>query len=213
MQFKEGSTVYTSNGHTVGDVERFVIDPRTHEVVGLVVREGFLFTEDRVIPVDMVKEADEDRVTLATDDTHPDKFPLYKVTHYVAPQGEDFVEEYSDSSIPTYYYPPYGAPLWFGGEGIVMSKPVGVQVETRNVPAGTVALKEGAKVISLDDKHVGNIERVYTDDHSQITHFAVTHGLLFREEKVVPMSWVSEILDDEVHLAVNEKTLNQLNNR
>lgn len=213
MQFKEGTTVYTSNGDTVGDIERFVIDPRTQEIVGLVVREGFWFTEDRVIPVDMVKESAEDRVTLATDGTHPDEFPLYKETHYVSPQEPDLVEEYTDTTIPTYYYPPYGVPVWFGAEGIPYGEPVGVKVETVNIPEGTIALKEGSRVISVDDKHVGNVERVYTNDHSRITHFAITQGFLFKEEKVLPMTWVSDILDDEVHLAVSAKTLDQLNTR
>ncbi|MAU12492.1 MAG: hypothetical protein CL607_21905 [Anaerolineaceae bacterium] len=213
MQFKEGATVYTSNGDTVGDIERFVIDPRDHEVIGLVVRKGFLFTEDRVVPVDMVKESEEDRVTLATDRRNADDFPVYKETHYVTPEEADLADRYTRTTTPTYYYPPYGVPMWFGAGRVPYAEPVGVEVEERNIPAGSVALKEGANVISLDDKHVGDVERVYTDANSDITHFAITQGLLFKDEKVLPLSWVSDIRDDEVHLAVTAKTLEQLNTR
>jgi hypothetical protein len=33
----------------------------------------------------------------------------------------------------------------------------------RQIPEGTVALEEGAKVIGSDGEHVGKIERIFTD--------------------------------------------------
>lgn len=47
MQFKDGANVYTADGHTVGSIDRVVIDPRTNEVTHVVVRRRLFFTEDQ----------------------------------------------------------------------------------------------------------------------------------------------------------------------
>ena len=57
----------------------------------------------------------------------------------------------------------------------------------RNIPEGTIALKEGAKVVTSDDKHVGNVERVFVDASAdKATHFLITQGVFFKARKVVP---------------------------
>jgi hypothetical protein len=77
------------------------------------------------------------------------------------------------------------------------------QVTYRNIPAGTIPVATGASVISHDGKHVGNVARVITDTATQaVTHLVISQGLLFREEKYVPMMWVDVVDEDEIHLVV-----------
>ena len=64
MQFVQGAGVYTADDQQVGHVDRVVIDPKTLEVTHIVVQKGFLFTEDKVVPLDLIAEANEDRVAL-----------------------------------------------------------------------------------------------------------------------------------------------------
>jgi uncharacterized protein YrrD len=51
MELKEGATVKTNDGQKVGTIDRIVVDPATNEVTHIVIEKGFLFTEDRILPV------------------------------------------------------------------------------------------------------------------------------------------------------------------
>lgn len=209
MKFKEGTTVYTADGDKVGDIERFVLDPRERKVIGLVVRKGFLFTEDKVIPMDKIDTQNPDRVVLRTDVDVDKDLPPYEQTHYVAPTESEVSAVYeADYFDPIYYNPPPRAATWYVGG--VYGAP-SVPVAKKNIPEEAVVLEEGADVISRDGENVGDIAKVYTDDHSgEITHFSVKQGLLFTEEKVIPAGWVEDLREEKVRLAVNAKTLEKL---
>ena len=60
MQFKRGANVYTADGDRVGDVERVVLDPRSKEVTHIVVDKGFLFDDDRVVPLNLIAGVEDD---------------------------------------------------------------------------------------------------------------------------------------------------------
>ena len=81
----------------------------------------------------------------------------------------------------------------------------------QNIPEGTVALEEGAKVMSQDEKHIGNIAQVVVDpEDNRVTHFVVDEGLLFRDRKLIPVLWISEIDEDAVYLSATAKVLERL---
>jgi uncharacterized protein YrrD len=74
-----------------------------------------------------------------------------------------------------------------------------------------VALEEGARVISADDKQVGNIEQLVVDpqDH-RVSHFVIGEGLFFKERKLIPVTWISTIGEKEVYLSVKSGTLERV---
>ena len=81
----------------------------------------------------------------------------------------------------------------------------------QNIPEETVALKEGADVISADGDHMGDVERVLADpDSNQATHFLISKGLLLKEKKLIPAAWVSRVTENEVYLAVGSKLVDRL---
>jgi hypothetical protein len=81
----------------------------------------------------------------------------------------------------------------------------------QNIPEGTVALKEGAKVLTADDKHIGNVDRVLADPSDErATHLIITQGLLTKEKKLIPMEWVMMLGEESVHLNVTEAEINAL---
>jgi hypothetical protein len=105
-------------------------------------------------------------------------------------------------------------PVVYGNPGfgpIVMQPPPEEQVVTQveqHIPQGTVAMKEGAKVITADGKHVGNVERVLADASlEQITNLEISKGLLTKEWRLIPMKWVESIDEDDVYLRVNESAI------
>jgi uncharacterized protein YrrD len=219
MQFKEGTYVVTADGKEVGNVDRVVIDPGTKQVTHLVIRQGLLITQDKVLPIDLIDTATREQVTLKPRADNLPELPDFEETHYVT-IDEDEARAGSppavDYASPLYWYPPLGATRWgYPAPGYPAqpsyAEPV-VETETElNIPEGTVALKEGAKVYSADGEQVGNIERIFTSPNTnQATHLLISQGLILKNKKLVPMSWASTVGEDEVYLMVSSRVLDKL---
>lgn len=223
MQFRDGASVFTSTGEEVGHIGRVVIDPRTKEITHVVVRQGFLFTEDKLVPIGLIASADEKRVTLQREAGDLDDLQPYQEAQYIAIHEDEAramdypVGEYVP---PIYGYPPYGtvwpaypgaAPGHIGASPIAQPEQAYTTRVEPNIPEGTSALREGARVFSSDDKHVGEIESVLVDEHSsRVTHFVISQGLFFKDRKLIPAYWVRTMGEDEVYLGVGSGTLEQL---
>ncbi len=218
MRFKQGTHVYTSDQQDVGTVDRVVLDPATDEVTGLVVRKGWLFTEDKVVPVGMVETATEERVTLRRTEASLDKLPEFEETYYVPAEEYDYAADVTPAApyaAPLYTYPPAGT-AWWGYGSYIGVPPLGLEpdVATRtekNIPEGTVAVREGARVISQEGDHVGDIEEVIIDETSdRATHIVIARGLLFKERKLIPANWIKVAGEDEVILTVRTSVVEGL---
>lgn len=214
MRFTENAKVLAADGDKVGEVERVVIDPKTHQVTHIVVRKGLLFKEDKAVPVDLVASATEDTVALRPDAGDLETLPPFEEEHYVIVDERELARYGVDGPSypsPVIWYPPFGAaPPYVVKSGIGQADPV-VATTQRNVPEGTVALEEGADVISADDEHVGDVEQVLTDPLAdRVTHFVITEGLLLKERKLIPSQWVSTMTEDKVKLAVGSEFLERL---
>lgn len=205
MQFEQGADVYTAKGNKVGEIDRVVIDPKTHTVTHVVVQKGFLFTVDKVVPVSLIGPAIEDRVTLRENAGDLEALPDFEETDYVL-SSEDKL----------FWYPPTRSMWWHTGgylgfTGSFYPIPPYVAETERNIPEGTVALKDGAKVISSDDEHVGNVETILTDpQENRATHLVISRGLLSKEKKLIPTSWVAIVMSNEIHLAVDAQLIEAL---
>jgi len=218
MQFKRGADVFTSDGEKVGEIERVVIDPKTDEVTHVVVEKGFLLTVDKVVPISLIGPATEDRVTLREDAGDLEALPDFEDRHYVL-LGDEGLKEASSRGYarPLHWYPPVRTTWWHGGGYLGYPgffgypvPPYVVETE-RNIPEGTVALKEGAEVITKGGEHVGDLEAVLTDpEEDRATHLVISQGLLLKERKLVPTSWVSTVMSDQVHLAVGVRLIEGL---
>jgi uncharacterized protein YrrD len=215
MEFKEGANVFTAEEDKVGEIVRVVIDPMSAKVTHIVVQKGFLFTTDKVVPIDLIADATGGRVILHQGVKDLEALPDFQERHYV-PARRD--KAYPPGYVPPlHWYPPVGS-RWWGYSASVPypytmgypAPPFVIQTE-RNIPEGTVPLKEGAKVIGHDGEHVGDVERVFTDSQSErVTHFVISEGLLLKERTLVPATWVIRVVEDEVRLAVDADFLDAL---
>jgi uncharacterized protein YrrD len=61
---EEGSTVRSRDGEKVGEVHRLEFDAQTGRPTMLVIRKGFLFTEDIEVPAGLISSVDDDVVYL-----------------------------------------------------------------------------------------------------------------------------------------------------
>ncbi len=213
MELRDGAGVYTKTGDKVGGVDRVVIDPESREITHIVVRKGTILPKDKVVPTEMIDSADEDRVVLYAAGGDLDDLPDFEEEHFV-PAGNEFItgRGRAGAPMPLYWYPPLAGTSYAGGVYPRLEMDPGFAGRgrtVRNIPEDTVPLKEGAKVLAVDDESVGNIERIFTSD-DRVTHFIVSSGMISKTRKVVPVSWVNEIGEDEVYLNVGSELISSL---
>ena len=210
MLFKTGVDVYSSDNEKIGTLHRVVMDPKTKEVTHIVVKEGLLFTEDKVVPMDLVGSVTDDRISLQGSKEHLDELPVFEETHYVRP---DSTTEGAVDPDTLYWNPPADwSAAGFGRYPVAFfPQSLYVQKTEKNIPEGMIALAQGAKVVAEDGEHVGNIETLITDPKDdRVTHVVVSSGLLLKERKIIPAYWLSSVSDDEVHLSVESRLLERL---
>lgn len=209
MQFTDGAEVMNAEGKKVGEVDRVVMDPKTREITHIVVKKGLIFTEDKVIPLDRVETATEDRVTLKAGTEAMEDLPDFRDTEYIPMEdtGPDRMDR--RHAVPFTWY--YGEPglAWWDYPGFSMP-PYVAKTET-NIPEGTVAIEEGSRVYSRDEEDLGEVERVYVDsgDH-RASHITVVKGILSKERRTVPTAWIDSVREHEIRLAVNKAFVERL---
>jgi len=211
VQFKDGANVYTADGERVGTIERAVIEPGTKEVTHLVVEKGFLFTEDKVVPMSLVGPATENKVTLRDNAGDLEELPDFIESYYVS---TDTVDQRPQQQAPgigsIYWYPPIGSRPATGLFD-TNTRSQYVRETLKNIPEGSVALEEGAKVISSDDKPVGKIEQIFTDSpEDRVTHILISQGLIVKEKKLVPVNWIGSMSESEIKLVVSSRFIDTL---
>lgn len=228
MQFKKHAEVVSSDGEKIGTLDRVVIDPKTREVAYLVVRSGLLLPEDKLIPVGLLHSVEENRIEVKASRNDLNQLLRYDDQHYIpAEHWRDSVDD-----VDTYYwYPPAFGLHSMGQYPAFSAIPVTSRpdinpdptmkqtppVESvrpamdKDVPSNMVELKEGAKVIARDDKDVGHIERLLVDQETdRVTHLVLSRGMLLKQSKLVPAYWLTDVHDNEVHLAVDSDFLSKL---
>lgn len=200
MEFREGASVYTSDGDKAGHLHRVVIDPESNEVTHIVVQKGFLNNEDKVVPMEKVASAMQDEITLLCDSAELKEMSPLEISNYV-PARIAYDQGPHTFAVPGMYWDSPDAPSEYS-----------VAEESRHtIEDNLVALKEGASVVSADDKQLGNVERVLVDPASgEATHFVISQGLLLKSRKVVPIQLVDLLEDDKVYVDLRGQEVKDL---
>jgi sporulation protein YlmC with PRC-barrel domain len=212
MQLKQDASVKSANGEDLGRLDRVVIDPKTGDVTNIVVRKGFFFSEDRVIPVEWIESTNDEEIRLREDVEDFENLPVFEQAHYLnsedidARYGERTPRAYPSDAPPVYWYPPVASPMGFPAH---YTMPMAFETE-RNIPEGTIALKDNSKVFGNDGEDVGSLERVFSDEEGRVTHIVIIQGMLSKSRKLVPTHWIKSVAEDEIHLGVNSDYLDKL---
>lgn len=198
LEITEHTKVFTAHDEYVGKVDRIVIDPITRTVSHIVVHKGILLPEDKVIPVGGIATATEERVNLQRGN-HPDEFPSFIEHHYVSvdESGEDEVETTGGVSAPFVWYGPYGMASTLYDSSMR-------HVIERNIPERAIALEPGATVTAPGRSEVGRLEEVITTEAGMATHIVVTMSDPSLDRKAIPMHWVDNIAEKEIHLGATQ---------
>jgi uncharacterized protein YrrD len=211
MHYKKGTNIFAAHGEQIGVVEAVVMNPRSKKVSHLIVRKGWLFTEDKVLPIEWVEYEGVDNITLRADISNLDNLPDYEETHHVPVDVENYPEAYlAGYASPMYRYAPFGS--WLSLSGIPDATD-GTQIEKteENIPENRVVVEPGAIVRSNEGEHIGEVSRVLVDPQTNIaTHFVIGQGVLVRDHKLIPLDWVDSITRQEVRLLVGTKVLDRV---
>jgi sporulation protein YlmC with PRC-barrel domain len=211
MDFRRNADVFTSDGKKVGKIHRVVLDPRSKIVTDLVVKEGHLFTRDKVVSIDRVESGTELRATLKKGAEKPEDLPDFEEKHYFQVDKEETPRDREQARPIMWYFPLPRVAWWRTSPYPLYPRPPFVAATERNIPEGTVPLEEGAKVVSLDGEHVGDVERVYTEPEEQrITHLLLSQGVFSKEEKLIPTAWLDGIFENVVRLVVDAELIEGL---
>lgn len=210
MRFNFGTNILNSEEEKVAELDQVVIDPKTDEVTALIAKKGFLFPKDKVIPISLVMNSTDDYIKLYDFEGSFDDLEDFTETHFVKAETGRKNSMYS-SLPPLIAYPSLKAA---GGMGYVprINYPETIKPKTvKNIPEENVDIQENAKVIGLDGDHVGNVKEVLINPVSdRITHFVISKGIFFSEEKLIPVGWVSGFGSDKLKLVVNSNVIEQL---
>jgi uncharacterized protein YrrD len=200
LEIRLGTPVIAEGNDDLGKVDRVVASPGTGEVLGIVVRRGLLLRRDTVIPIDLVREADEYAVYVDARVERINELPEYR-------EGE-FVRAGAG----------WRSPEGRGPEGVVFSLPardVADDLERGRAgqtpgAAGGRPLRAGQRVVCRDGE-AGKLDLVLIDGKTgRATHFVVRRGLLFARDTIVPVSWVRDIDRDRIYLDLTRDELNRL---
>ena len=210
MRITDGADVVSAEGKKLGSVARVVVDARTKEVTHLVVGEGLVFTEEKVVPLNLVAGATDARITLQPDAGELEDMSEFEVDYFVpADEAADEGLDLPVHSPPAFYvYPPFlgtpGGPLQVDPRGPSV-------VAERRIPFDTVPLEEGATVLGYGGHKVGEVAGVLTHPgDNRLSHMLVRQGTLRHHEKLVPAEWIEAMDEDQVRLAVSAGTVNTL---
>ena len=185
MHYRLNAAVHGLGGDPVGHLNRLVVSPSAQEITHLIVHTGGLFGDERVVAVDQVEQAVSDVITLFRTVDDVGQLPVWT----------DVPVEGSELHHAVWSRPE--------GEDDATSPP-----NTTSATLSAILLREGVSVKSSDGVDVGDVETVATgSDATTITFLHVARGLMTRERHLVPISWVSRIGDDVVHLNVTQSTV------
>lgn len=213
MRIDIGKDVIGSDGEKIGSVDRLVLDSETKDLREFVVHKGMLWSEDRLVALDLVSELDADgNVHLNVASNDEDTMPRFlEETHRVADEDETRTLGFGTYVGAAPYAPVLFAPGAAGGQyqpgrGPFFDAPVTGQMvleTTTNLPEDSMTIDKGTTVIGRDGDKVGEVEEIIVDEHGNTTGFLVKAGFVFTHDVQVLMNLVDHMSGEEITLNVS----------
>lgn len=208
-----GQEVHGRDGK-LGEVQRVVVDADSDTVSELVVKHGFVFGNERLVPLDRVQRADgsvlyvdmDQEQFSSCDGFDPQRYRTAD-PDYSGPPGFDTESGRNFNYDATWA----GGPLLFFGGA---SKPLGYPGGEMRAPAETStgmwrpAIKAGDDVLSSDYEKVGEVAQFEAEAATgKPTRLVMKQGFLFKTETELPVDWLTELSDQGVVLTVPKDTV------
>jgi sporulation protein YlmC with PRC-barrel domain len=204
MILKFGMDVITSESEKAGKLETVIIDPATDKITHLIVREGLLFTKDKIVPFNLVVDGDEDRIQLREFEGDIEDLQDYREQDFV--HVENYINnQLGGKIVPLIYYSPLGISR---AQEIELE---GIKVTREKLNRETESLKEGLDVLSLDEENVGKVKEIILHPtEGKVTHVLISEGVLIKSKVLIPAAWIDSITGSEVKLFVDSSLVKNL---
>jgi sporulation protein YlmC with PRC-barrel domain len=208
MRIHLGADVVNFEGQVIGTVKQVVIDPVTRDIKDLIVEQGFLFTEDKVLPISLVMQADEQEVKLYQTDQDLDDLRTYREESYFP------ISIPPETKSPTALIP--GNYLAMRPRFVYKLPQKELAAHKKNIarnklPDHLRSLKIGANVVTLDEEKVGEVEEIMAvPETTKATHLVVSRGLVDQESILIPIDWLDKIDDEKITLLVDSTVIENL---
>jgi uncharacterized protein YrrD len=207
-----GKDVIANDGEKIGTVDRLVLDNETHNLIKFVVHKGVIFSEDRIVDIDMISKIDSDgnvHVSVASDDERSLP-PFVEDTYRVADEEVTRHLDYGTYTGTAPYAPIWMAPGGAGGtyrpgEGPFFqgAEATSGTLETRsNLPEDSFTIDEGTEVVGSDGNKVGEVHELVMDEHGNPTGFVVKSGFIFTHDVEIPIEVVERMSSSHVQLNI-----------
>lgn len=196
----------------LGTVQRVIVDARSNDVTDIVVKHGFVWGNERVVPLGHVRATDAAGVHLDLDEDGFKAMNGFAGEHYHAPDPSyvgppgfnnqsfllmEMTAGMSGAGAGTSYTsPPMGYP---GGQETspdLMQRPV---------------IEPGTDVLDAAGEKVGEVHEYAVDSGSGAPmRLVLRKGFIFHTDTPVPIAWIGELTDKGVSLTVNRAQIEAL---
>lgn len=187
-----------------------VLDPASEEVTGLIVQKGFILTDDRVIPIDLVSEATPEEIHVDVGADELNACREYEEEAYARPTPEWDDRQYGYQPDDVRFRTlPYG--MLLAEEPIVPQTRVTVH---KGVKATEAVVGHGTPVLTVRGE-IGEareaVDHVLVDRESgELAHLVVKGGGLLPDYRIVPASSIRTVSSEGVALDYDLKDLEDL---
>lgn len=218
MDIRLDSKIMTSDGETVGSVDSVIVNGDSHEVMGVIARQGMIFTKDRIIERQYMDRVDDDgTIHVSETSDEIDHFPEFVEAKYAHPESDD--DAYVDDMTLTYpigriYFAP--TPMPTTGQDPTVTDSTYPAPDTpmqpapadtpplevdSNLPEADVMISEGTKVVDRSGEGIGKVDEVLYGNDNQVRGFIVKAGMIFKHDVRVPVDTVDEFTPDQIKLS------------
>jgi uncharacterized protein YrrD len=210
MDISIGAEVIGTSGK-LGEVQRVIVDARTDRITDIVVKHGFLFGRERVVPLSHVTTVADDGVHLDLDERGFEVMDGFTDDRYRAPdpsytgppgfRNEDFLMNVAVAEGPLQGLASGPAPpLGFPG---------GQQVSPDDMARPSVS--PGTPIVDAAGEAIGQVHELsVAADSGAPTRLVLRQGLIFKQETEIPVSLIRDISDDGVMLTVTKAEVERL---
>lgn len=180
-----------------GKSTNVIVNPVNGKVTHLVIEDKQLpENATRLVPADSVVSATDQLITLNCSRADVAKMPPFVVSNFIQESASG--RAYASGAAYTSQY--------------VIDDTAYDTVETRNVPAGELALFSGMHVKSADGSKIGKLDELVLDaDSGAITNLLMRKGHLWGAKEIaIPVAEVKFLDSDTVYLKIDKTAVEAL---
>jgi hypothetical protein len=181
-----------------GKLVKIVVKPTALQVTDLIVEEGFLLKQARVLPISTVAYAKPEDILLLVDNDELSGFAVYREMVLERPATGPSEHEEGVSQ------PAFATPYDSGMAANMIKQKIrqGISSELEVLAKGTL--------VKNSDGIVGKLSHLMADPETgEISNLIVQQGLVFPQQLKVPVYFVESIREDGIRLLLSDEELHR----